>query len=326
MLHNRVALLEQGSATYASIAGKDDDRAGTTTLVESMLQPVQQALDALAEEMLVVKAAVLAPAATKPAPEAAPDAVAAGAAAAADGGQVHQGAGNADLSEAAGGAGRLGATQDAAGTSSAVQPGTGSAEARMPASAEPSPSVPVGKPGGWWTSAGGAPGNAADAAEQPSLQLALAPLHERLAAAEAALHGLAHEHSAAVGAELDALAQSLAGLQSLMAQQAAQLDALMDGGAKPRRRRSSAGGSETSAGATLCGVPAQGGTQDLTGGTQAAAPGDATLPRAGARRTHSGLQARSWRQPPKHSEGTRRLRCKCIAHLSHLQPITCGFW
>lgn len=292
VLQSRMALLEQRSAADASSAGTDEDGAGLTSLVSSMVQPVQHALDVLAQDLLVLKAAAPAPATTEPAPVAASGEAPADAVTAAIGGTVYQGAGHADVSETAGGAGRLGAVLDAAGASSGVQPGTGSAETVTPASADPDPPALLGERGGWQTSSGGPPGNAADAAEQRSLQLALAPLRERLAAAEAALHGLAHVHSAAVGAELDALAQSVSGLQGRMAQQAAQLHALMDARSGPRIELSSAGGSESSTVAALSGAPAQGNTQDLTGSMHAATPGDATVPRMGALRSQSGLQAR----------------------------------
>ena len=292
VLHSRMALLEQRSAGDASSAGKDVDGAGLTSLVSSMLQPVQDALHALAQDMLVLKAAAPASATTEPTPVAASGEAPANAVIAASGGIVDQGAGHADVSETAAGAGRLGVVLGGAGASSGVQPGTTSAETFAPASAEPDQTALVGERGGGQASSGGAPGNAADAAEQRSLQLALAPLHERLAAAEAALHGLAHEHSAAVGAELDALAQSVTGLEGRMAQQAAQLQALMDARNGPRIELSSAGGAESSAVAALPGVPAQGGTQNPTGNPQAAAPGDAMVSRMGARRSQSGLQAR----------------------------------
>lgn len=291
VLQSRVALLEQQSAADASSAGKDEDAAELTSLVSSMLQPVQHALDALAQELLVLKAAAAAPATTEAGPVAASGESPADAVTAASGRIINQGTGHADVSDTVG-AGGLGAVLDAAGDSSGVQPGTGSAGNFAPAGAEPEPPALVEERGGWQTSPEGAPSNAASAAEQRSLQLALAPLHERLAAAEAALHGLAHEHSAAVGAELDALAQSVTGLEGRMAQQAAQLHALMDAQSGPQTGLSSAGESETSAMAALPGVPAQGGTQEVTGSMQAAAPGDATVPHMGVWRSHSGLQAR----------------------------------
>ena len=309
VLQSRMALLEQRSAADASSAGNDEDGGGLTSLVSSMLQPVQHALDALAQDLLVLKAAAPAPAPTEPAPVAASGEAPADAVTAASGGTVSQGAGHADVSETAAGAGRLGADLDAAGASSGVQPGTGSAETVTPASPEPDLPALSGERGGWQTSPESPPGKAAGEAEQRSLQLALAPLHERLAAAEAALHGLAHVHSAAVGAELDALAESVSGLQGRMAQQAAQLHDLMEARSGPRVESSAL---------AVPGVPAQGGTQDPDGSTQAATPGDATVPRMGAQRSQSGLQVRPKQQAPDHSLLVSRSRCYDINPLLKL--------
>ena len=324
VLQSRMALLEQRSAADASSAGKDEDGGGLASLVSSMLQPVQHALNALAQDLLVLKAAAPAPAQTESAPVAASGEAPADAVTAASGGTVSQGAGHADVSETAAGAGRLGADLDAAGASSGVQPGTGSAETVTPASAEPDLPALSGERGGWQTSPESPPGKAAGAAEQRSLQLALAPLHERMAAAEAALHGLAHVHSAAVGAELDALAESVSGLQGRMAQQAAQLHDLMEARNGPRVELSIAGGSDSSA-LAVPGVPAQVGMQDLGGSTQAATPGDATVPWMGARRSQSGLQVRPQQQAPDHALLVSRLTCYDINPLLKLMDkITDG--
>ena len=238
---------------------------------EALLQPVRQALDALAAEVALMKASsgILLDASLLPvdvrgvsAPGAAPTI---------SGEKVEAAGSMSSAAEPAGAA--FGSAHTAAGASANVtaekpaEAALGSAPAAGAAThasqgldAEVLPDIEPGAPQTTSTECSVGPkpmqsrreedctaaapqwSHAAGSMGQAALAAAIVPVHQRLAAAEAALHSLATEHPGAVAGELDALAARVMSLHTLVAQQAAHLSGLAADRGAPRRQLSGMGG------------------------------------------------------------------------------------
>lgn len=238
---------------------------------EALLQPVRQALDAMAAEVAAMKASsgLLLDASLLPVDV--PGVSAPGAAPTISGEKVEAAGSVSSAAESAGAV--SGSPHAAAGASANV-----TAEKPAEASLGPAPAagaathasqgldakvLPNTEPGAPQTtsaecSAGPNPArsrretdssaaapqwsDAAGSVGQAALAAAMVPVHTRLAAAEAALHSLATEHPGAVAGELDTLAARVMSLHTLVAQQAAHLSSLAAERGAPRRQLSGMGG------------------------------------------------------------------------------------
>lgn len=238
---------------------------------EALLQPVRQALDALAAEVAALKSSSGLLLNASLLPVAVPGASAPDAAPTISGEKVEAAGSMSSAAEPAGAA--SGSAHAAAGASANVtaekpaEAALGSAPAAGAAThasqgldAEVLPDTEPGAP--QTTSAEYSAGpnptrsrreedrtaaapqwsHAASSVGQAALAAAMVPVHKRLAAAEAALHSLATEHPGAVAGELDALAERVMSLHTLVAQQAAHLSSLAADRGAPRRQLSGMGG------------------------------------------------------------------------------------
>ena len=237
---------------------------------EALLQPVRQTLDALAAELAALKASsgILLDASLLPV--AVPGASAPGAAPTISGEKVEAAGSMSSAAEPAGAAsGSAHAAAGASATTTAEKPAEAALDAAPAAGAATHASqgldaevLPDTEPGAQTASAECSAGpnptrsrreedrtaaaapqwsDAASSVGQAALAAAMVPVHQRLAAAEAALHSLATEHPGAVADELDALAERVTSLHTLVAQQAAHLSSLAADRGAPRRQLSGMG-------------------------------------------------------------------------------------
>ena len=238
---------------------------------EALLQPVRQALDALAAEVAAMKASSGIYLDASLLPVAMPGVSAPGAALTISGEKVEAAGSMSSAAEPAGAA--SGSAHAAAGASANVTaekpaeavlgsaPAAGAAtHAGQGLDAEVLPDTEPGAPQSTSAECSAGPNptrsrretdsnaaapqwsHAASSVGQAALAAAMVPVHKRLAAAEAALHSLATEHPGAVAGELDALAARVTSLHTLVAQQAAHLSSLAADRGAPRRQLSGMGG------------------------------------------------------------------------------------